>query len=99
MAGVSDANATGSPDEAVALNGTAGPPSTCAAMGANVIVCARAATMAGDCETAGAGAYCVLPDCVATSVHVPPMSGVTLNPLMVQTAGVVEATVTGKPEE
>jgi hypothetical protein len=46
-----------------------------------------------------AGPYCALPPCVALIVHVPVDSRVAVEPATAQTDGVVDAKLTGKPDE
>ena len=51
------------------------------------------------CETGVATAYWLLPACVAWMVHVPTASSVAVLPETEQTERVVEAKLTGSPEE
>src|SRR5271154_400988 len=49
--------------------------------------------------TGVAAAYVALPACVAWMVHVPAAASVTVSPATVQTADVVEAKLTERPED
>ena len=100
-AGVFLVKLTGKPDEALALNAKGGSPS-CLSVGlAKVILWSLFCGLvtAKDCATGGAGLKNSLPGWAAWIVQVPVVISVTVLPLTVQTAGVSEAKLTGKPEE
>lgn len=62
-----------------------------------LMVCTMAATLKL-CMTIGAAAKPELPACEAASVQLPKVTRVKVLPLTVQTAGVVEASETGRPD-
>jgi hypothetical protein len=95
-AGVVEAKLTGRPEVAVAESATV-PPTDWAAIAPKVMVCDFAFT-AKLWETGAAALYEPLPACVAWMVHVPVAISEAVVPETVQTAGVVEAKLTGRPE-
>jgi len=89
---------TGRPDDAVALTTNGAAPMFWSGSAANVMDCVAIA-MAKLCETAVAAVYPPLPAWVAAIPQVPTASRVTVLPETEQIDGVVEAKLTGRPEE
>ena len=96
--GVVEAKMTGKPDEAVALRVNGAEPKVEAGRAEKVMVCASALTVKLCC-TCGAAVKLALPHWFAVIAQVPPLSKVTVFAETVQTAGVEEAKMTGKPDE
>ena len=95
--GVVDAKLTGRPELAVALTVNGAAPYVTEARAGNVIVC-EATVTTKICET-DADWYCAFPSCVALMVQLPTVSRVAVEPETVQTDGVVDAKLTGSPDE
>lgn len=96
-AGVVDTKLTGKPDEAVATSAPAAVPMVLLPGEVKVMVCAAVDTVKV-CVTAVAGLKLALPAWLADTVQEPAATRVSVVPLTVQTPGVVDARVTGKPE-
>lgn len=99
-AGVSEMNDTGRPELAVAVNASGATPSDWSPGDANTSVCAATGIvpMAKLWLTGVAAAKLALPGWVATTVQVPAATSVSVVPLVVQTPGVDDERLTGKPE-
>jgi hypothetical protein len=104
--GVSEANDTGSPEDADADKGI-GSPAFAWDGGSKVIVCDlcpagftfRPARFTGnDCVTGSAGAQSALPPWDAVIMQAPAATVVTVEPDTAHTAGVFDANDTGNPE-
>ena len=94
---VVDDNVTGSPDDENGVRTTVGTSIDCGP-GSGIVIVWPAFATANDRVTAGAAAWIASPACVARMVHVPAASRLMSNSLTEQTAGVVDASVTGRPE-
>ena len=94
---VEDVTVTGRPELAVAVTVTGDWISVALAGRGNVMVWLAFDTVK-DRVIEVAALYTASPDWLATSVHVPGPTNVTLDALTVQTAAVDDDTVTGKPE-
>jgi hypothetical protein len=100
--GVVVVKVTARPEVAVALRVNGDWTNVALAGLAKVIVCAVVPVTLKLWLTAGAGAKVVLPPWLATTVHVPIVSKVMVDPLVppaVHTVGVVVVKVTARPEE
>jgi len=102
-AGVVEANVTVNPAEDVATKVGGATPMVWSGTAAKVMVCAvgtktLAAAIAKLLVTTVAAAKLALPAWVAVRVQVPADISVSAVPVTVQTDGVVDASVTGKPE-
>jgi hypothetical protein len=95
-AGVVEARLTGRPESDVADRATV-PPADCAAIAPKVMVCDFGFT-AKLWETGAAALYEALPAWVAWMVQVPAVISEAVVPETEQTAAVVEAKLTGRPE-
>jgi len=98
MDGVVEARLTGRPDEAVALTAMDVTPETWLGTAAKVMVCWAMVT-AKVCADAGAAAYALFPAWVAVMPQVPMARRVTRFPETEQIVEVVEAKLTGRPDE
>lgn len=97
MLGVVETNATVRPLDAVATSAGGVCPKVWLPGDVKLMVCTMAATLKL-CVTIGAAAKPELPACEAASVQLPKVTRVKALPLTVQTAGVVEAKDTGRPD-
>ena len=95
---VSEAKVTVNPDDAVALTTNVPEPNWRLSSDAKSIVCAAFATVKL-WLTVGAAAYPLSPAWLAWIVQVPDATRVTVAPLTVQTAAVVDVNVTGRPDD
>ena len=95
--GVVEAKDTARPDVAVAVSAAGATPKVWLPGEMKVMVCAAGLT-ANEPETVGAVAYALSPAWLALTVQVPAPTSVTRLPLIVQTAGVVDANDTARPE-
>lgn len=98
-AGVLDAKLTARPELAVAARATGVLPTVPVAARLKLMVCDCAAgATVKDRVTTGAAATLALPGWLAFSVQVPAATRPSALPLTVHTAGVLELSVTGRPE-
>ncbi len=89
---------TGRPELALAARAACATPTVPVAGNTKVIVCVAVNTW-NDCTTGVAAAKLGLPAWLAESVQVPADTNVSVVPATVQTVGVVDTKLTGKPDE
>lgn len=96
-AGVVELKTTTRPEVELAVRADGADPSVCAPGELKVMTCAAAATVKV-CATGAAAAKTALPGWLALTEQLPAATRVSVLPLTVHTAGVVDAKDTGRPE-